>query len=225
MAASPDTNIERLNGNWILNKELSSNSFDAALKLQKISWLLRKAISFATIYLQVLQYPIKDGQSSEPSIKIDFIQTATGGLSGTKEERLLDWKEYDHTDYFFGAVRASSQFVSGAPVKDGSIRPEFDLKTNTTSAEIKQFLTGEINEDWTKSAGFLVESKDDETGDKILGCWVHTFERSEKLEWTAEQIWGFEMIGELRYFTRRVVIMTSKGQHLCQRLVYDFAGY
>lgn len=101
---------------------------------------------------------------------------------------MLDWKDYDHTDYFFGTVKASSQYVFGAPVKDGSIRPEFDLKTDTKSAEIKQFLTGEINEDWTKSAGFLVESKDDESGDKILGCWVHTFERNEKLEWTAEQV-------------------------------------
>lgn len=32
------------------------------------------------------------------------------------------------------------------------------------------------------------------------------------------------MIGELRYFSRRVVVMTTKGQYLCGRIVFDIVG-
>ncbi|CAG8935054.1 unnamed protein product [Penicillium salamii] len=221
MAAPLDVNIEHLNGSWVL--ALSSES-DPILKLQKVSWLIRKAFSFATIYIKILQYPIKEKESSEPSTKIDFIQTASAGLAGSKEERILDWAKYDHTDYFFGTVKGQSQFIYGAPAKDGTMRPEFELQTDTTSAEIKQFLRGEIELDWSKSPGFLVEAQDEPVEGEMRGCWVHTFERNEKLGWTAEQIWGFEMIGESRYFSRRVVVMTTKGQYLCGRIVFDFVG-
>lgn len=131
---------------------------------------------------------MKESQSSQPSTKIDFIQTASGGLSGTKEERILDWSKHDHTDYFFGSVNGRCRYVQGAAAKDGSIRPEFNLQTDTESAEIKQFLKGEIELDWTKSAGFLVEEQDALSEDGIPGLWVHTFERNEKSGWTAEQV-------------------------------------
>jgi len=155
---------------------------------QKVPWLVRKAFVFATIYLQVLQYPIKDSKVDQPSTKIDFIQTATGGLAGTKEERVLDWGKRDHTDYFFGSVQGQSHFVHGATAKDGSIRPEFELQTAAANAEIKQFLRGELETDWTNSAGFLVEEQDGYSENETTGLWVHTFERNEKLGWTAEQV-------------------------------------
>lgn len=68
------------------------------------------------------------------------------------------------------------------------MRPEFELQTDTTSAEIKQFLRGEIELDWSKSPGFLVEAQDEPVEGETRGCWVHTFERNEKLGWTAEQV-------------------------------------
>lgn len=37
------------------------------------------------------------------------------------------------------------------------------------------------------------------------------------------QIWGFELIGDLRYFSRRVVVM-AKEQYICGKLVFDFEG-
>jgi hypothetical protein len=153
-----------------------------------VPWLIRKAFGFATIYLQILQYPIKDSEASQPSTKIDFIQTATGGLAGTTEERVLDWEIGHHTDYFYGTVTGQSQFIQGSIGKDGSIRPKFELQTATQSAEIKQFLRGEIDLDWTKSQGFLVEEQDGTSEIQTPGLWVHTFERNEKLGWTAEQV-------------------------------------
>jgi hypothetical protein len=199
------------------------------------------------MFLQIQQYQIKDSKACQPSTKIDFIQTATGGFAGTTEERVLNWEIVHHTDYIYGTVAGQSHFIHGSTGKDGSIRPDFELQTATESAEIKQFLRGEIELDWTKSSGFLVEEQDGLSGSQTPGLWVHTFERNEKLGWTAEQVrnaaqllysipglchiltfalkvWGFEMIGESRYFSRRVVAITSKGQYKCARIVFDFVG-
>ncbi|CAG7971601.1 unnamed protein product [Penicillium olsonii] len=206
MAAPLDINILNLNGNWVLNKELTTEA-EPILKLvyhpfpktqsshliyrhqQKIPWLIRKAFSFATIYIRIQQYPVKDSESSDPPIQIDFEQTASAGLAGTKEERILDWASYEHTDYFFGSVKGQSRFVHGTPGKDGSIRPEFELQTDTKSEQIKQFLRGEVNVDLTKAEGFLVEAQHEPCNiSNPPGCWVHTFEKNEKLGWTVEQV-------------------------------------
>lgn len=56
------------------------------LTLQGIGWIVRKAISIATITLDVKQY--RDDEGVE---HIDIEQTATGGVKGTTENRTLDW--------------------------------------------------------------------------------------------------------------------------------------
>lgn len=54
--------------------------------LQGIGWFTRKAIGLATITLDVKQY--RDDEGVE---HIDIVQTATGGIKGTTENRTLDW--------------------------------------------------------------------------------------------------------------------------------------
>lgn len=142
----------------------------------------------APIHIQILQYPIKDAKSSQSVTKIDFIQSTTAGFAGTKEERILDWRLEDHSDYVYGTVQTRSRFAYGTRDADGTIRPKFDLQTKTSSAEIEQFLRGEIEEDWTKAAGFLVEERDGTPGLETPGVWVHTFARNDKAGWTAEQV-------------------------------------
>ncbi|KAJ5773119.1 hypothetical protein N7457_008015 [Penicillium paradoxum] len=220
MAAPPRVTIEHLSGEWILNKALTSET-DPILKLQKVSWLLRKAFGLATIYLQISQS--KPASDTDPATRIDFTQTASAGLAGTKEERVLDWKIADHEDYFFGVVQGQCEFVHGVTDHDGIIRPDFELLTSEVNDQIKQYLRGEIEVDGSKSAGFLVEEQS-EMPEKGPGLWVHTSEKNVKAGWTAEQIWGFEMIGEVRYFSRRVVVMTTKGQYICGKLVFDFVS-
>ncbi|CDM35259.1 hypothetical protein DTO013E5_6693 [Penicillium roqueforti] len=222
MAAPREITIECLNGRWVLNKDLTSEA-DPILKLQKVPWLLRKAFEFATIYIQISQYQTPASETSQPSTSIDFTQTATAGLAATKEERVLDWKVLDHEDYFFGEVKAQSEFVHGVIDAGGIIRPEFELQTAMSNDQIKQYLRGEIQEDGSKSTGFLVE---DWSGmsEEGPGLWVHTFERNVKSGWTAEQIWGFEMFGDSRYFSRRGVIMTTRGEYMCGRIVFDFVS-
>lgn len=149
--------------------------------------MLRKAFGFATIYIQISQYQTPASETSQPSTSIDFTQTATAGLAATKEERVLDWKVLDHEDYFFGEVKAQSEFVHGVIDAGGIIRPEFELQTAMSNDQIKQYLRGEIQEDGSKSTGFLVE---DWSGmsEEGPGLWVHTFERNVKSGWTAEQV-------------------------------------
>ncbi|KAJ5850036.1 hypothetical protein N7455_009892 [Penicillium solitum] len=220
MAAPREITIEFLTGHWVLNKDLTSEA-DPILKLQKVPWLIRKAFGLATIYIQITQYQTQISETSQPSTNIDFNQTATAGLAATKEERVLDWKMSDHEDYFFGKVQAQSEFVHGVIDAHGIVRPGFELRTDNANAEMKKYLRGETEAEGRKSEGFIVE---DWSGmsEEGPGLWVHTFERNVKSGWTAEQIWGFEMFGDSRYFSRRVVVMTTKGQYICGRIVFDF---
>ncbi|KAJ6188585.1 hypothetical protein N7519_003493 [Penicillium mononematosum] len=222
MAAPREITIECLNGHWVLNKDLTSEP-DPILKLQKVSWLLRKAFGLATIYLHISQYQTPASETTEPSTHIDFNQTASAGLAPTEEKRILDWEIRDHQDYFFGEVKAQCELVHGAVDADGIVRPEFEFQTPNVNAQIKKFMRGEIEVDGGKSGGFIVE---DWSGmvEEGPGLWVHTFERNDKSGWTAEQIWGFEMLGDSRYFSRRVVVMTTKGKYLCGRIVFDFVS-
>ncbi|KAJ5189462.1 hypothetical protein N7491_005793 [Penicillium cf. griseofulvum] len=219
MAAPQEITIESLSGHWVLNKDLSTET-DPILKLQKLPWLLRKAFGFATIHTQITQFPTPS-TSSHLSTNIDFLQTSTANLAPTKEERVLDWKTSHHEDYFFGQVQGQSEFVHGVTDADGIVRPGFELQTANANSEIKLFLRGEVEADGSKSAGYIVENCMAEG--LSPGLWVHTFERNVKSGWTAEQIWGFEMFGGERYFSRRVVVMT-KGEYICGRIVFDFVN-
>ncbi|KAE8378258.1 hypothetical protein BDV26DRAFT_281180 [Aspergillus bertholletiae] len=204
MATPAEITIGKLNGNWIM---------------QRIPWLLRTALAFATLHIDIKTYETVEPETGEPATNIDFHQTTAGKLRGTTEKRTLTWKKKEHKDYFFGEVLGQSQFVGGSPDEAGHIRPEFDLQTSADDAqEIKSFLRGGNFTESRDEVGFLCED--------VKGLWVHTFERSVSAGWTAEQvmrsIWGFELINKQRHFTRRIVVMNAKGRYLCVRLVYDF---
>ena len=87
--------------------------FPPPLAQQGVSWFLRKAISFATVTLTVKQYVDKDGLTH-----IDIQQVATGGISGTTENRTLDWTWRDHKDGIFGQVKGKSRWVKLEDVDD-----------------------------------------------------------------------------------------------------------
>jgi hypothetical protein len=40
--------------------------------------------------------------------------------------------------------------------------------------------------------------------------------------WTADQIWGFELVGDERRYTRHVDFLGPESEHIQVRLVYDF---
>ncbi|KAJ5761304.1 hypothetical protein N7520_008460 [Penicillium odoratum] len=230
MATPRDVTIDRLNGNWTLSKSLSSE-LDLIFKLQGINWLLRKAISLTDINLKICTSHTLNSETGESVAKIEFLQSPSiGSLASTTEVRVLNWEAQTHFDYFFGEVVCRSCFVRASPTTqdDGCLRPDFELQVGQLNIDAKLFLSGETSASGVKSHassdGFLVEQPGiDQACNQ--GLWVHTHERNLGSGWEVEQIWGFEMINEKRYFTRRLVVTGAKGRYLCGKLVYDFNRY
>ncbi|KAL2827180.1 hypothetical protein BDW59DRAFT_179196 [Aspergillus cavernicola] len=211
--------MEGLAGPWVMDKGLSSG-VDAILKIQGISWPLRKAVGLASIRLNISIYP-DDKETSSGATVIDVLQTATGGLAGTRERRIMDWTAQDHTDYIFGPCKHCSCFVHGSASveNDGGVYPEFEVQTQSVDEKARRFLRGEIFEDGSSSV--WVVSQSGRSDDKDV--WVHTFVQNVDSEWTAEQVWGFEDIHGKKYHTRRLLVSNAKG-HVMGRLVYRYEG-
>lgn len=78
-----------------------------------------------------------------------------------------------------------------------------------------EFLQGKHLKDGTTNSNFLEAES--------LQSYVKSLD--EGYEWSAEQVWNFEMIDGKRYYTRRVVVRDSKGEKTERaRLVYDYQG-
>ncbi|KAG2154693.1 hypothetical protein DEU56DRAFT_375555 [Suillus clintonianus] len=112
MAAPPEVTTKNLTGKYIMNKTLSDDS-DDILKLQGVSWFKRRAISMFTLTLVVKHYGDEAGIEH-----IDIQQTLSGGISGTDENRILDWEERSESDDVFGAVIGQSKRVKPEEVED-----------------------------------------------------------------------------------------------------------
>jgi hypothetical protein len=83
----------------IQNKTHSDNgATDKILQLQGVSWLKRKAVSMGTVALVVKHYKNDAGVEH-----IDIDQTIAG-LSGSREERVLNWMPSERNDQVFGHI-------------------------------------------------------------------------------------------------------------------------
>lgn len=78
-----------------------------------------------------------------------------------------------------------------------------------------KFLKAEVLKDLKTTSGFLADD-----GGQVQSWAVN---QDAAQGWTAEQVWGFEVLEGKRYYTRRVVV--RKGQDVQRvRLVYDYKG-
>lgn len=68
----------------------------------------------ATITLTISEYT----DSATKLTHFDIKQVATGGISGTTENRTLDWTYRDHKDGIFGSVKGKSRWVALKDVDD-----------------------------------------------------------------------------------------------------------
>jgi len=112
MAAPPEVTTLDLSGTFTMNKSLSDDT-DEILRLQGVSWFMRKLISSVTITLYVKQY--KDANGDE---HIDIEQIGTGGFKGNYEQRILTWSEREADDRVFGPVIGKSRRVALDQVED-----------------------------------------------------------------------------------------------------------
>ena len=126
--------------------------------------------------------------------RIDIRPVVTGGLNASPEHRTLDWQRRAHRDAVFGDVEGRSRFVA--------------LDT----------LRGEKEEEWAELE-WLCEGWEAAEGDGYVQSWV----QNKGAGWTANQIWGFQMVEGKRYHCRKVVVKKEdrieKGM-----LVYDYGG-
>ena len=164
-----------------------SDPTDAVLTLQGIGWLKRKAIGLATVTLAIKQYKDEAGVDH-----VDIDQTATGGIKGTAETRVLDWVERTHEDHVFGLLQGKSRWLNNSGA-------EWDA--------LDEFL----KEDW------LIEQAGPNGEPFILNHAVN-----EAVGWVAIQVWGFALINGIRYYTRRVIVSKKDGSETLKvRLVYE----
>lgn len=126
---------------------------------------------------------------------IDIDQVTTGGLRGTSEKRVSDWKNREHSDHIFGNVIGQSRFVRGSADAAGKVRPNLEVLTQiggngVDDETVRKFLRGEILTDGEECEGFLVEADPaDEVGageGLFFQSWV--VNQDPGYGWTAEQV-------------------------------------
>ncbi|KAH8768736.1 hypothetical protein F5882DRAFT_452722 [Hyaloscypha sp. PMI_1271] len=155
MAAPTQVTLANLAGNWVLNRKLADDP-DPMLELQGI-------ILLATVALSVKEY-VDDKKVTH----IDLEQTATGGIQGITELRILDWRETSHENHIFGILKSRNRWVADLQgCESGNGGPLHSLLTE----------------------GWLEER----FGPNDEG-WVHNWVVNEEHGWAAEQIWGFTII-------------------------------
>lgn len=66
---------------------------------------------------------IKEHTDEAGTTHIDIEQTATGGLKGTTENRILDNNWREHSDWLFGSVKGRTQWIaSWAEIDDAFLK-------------------------------------------------------------------------------------------------------
>lgn len=94
MACPLEINMHNLIGSFDMNKKIGDNTAPV-LKMQGLSWIVRQAVSYSAIQVNLKQYTDDDGV-----VHIDQEQVSTGGVKQT-ELRVLngEWAERD-VDYW-----------------------------------------------------------------------------------------------------------------------------
>ncbi|KAL3434297.1 hypothetical protein BDV09DRAFT_170143 [Aspergillus tetrazonus] len=218
MATPTDITFENYNGSWTMDRTISDPT-DPILAMQGLSWFMRTTLAWVTITLNTKQYQDAEHPDDKTIQHIDVDNIVTGGVQGTSEARVTDWKKREHSDTIFGRVEGQSRLIRGS-AKDGKVRPNVDVCTKIQDEKIGRFLRGEIGADGSETEGFLVDPAGEGFGEGE-GLWLQSWVESVDSTWTAEQIWGFETINGERYHTRRVVC-ANNGEYVLARLVYTF---
>ncbi|CEN59773.1 hypothetical protein ASPCAL02217 [Aspergillus calidoustus] len=219
MATPSDITFANYNGSWTMERTISDPT-DPVLAMQGLSWFMRTTLAWVSVTLNTKQYQ-EPGTTDKTVQHIDVDNIVTGGVQGSSEQRITDWKKREHSDNIFGKVEGQSRFLRGS-VKDGKVRPDLQVLTNIDDDKIEKFLRGEILADGSECEGFLVDKLEEEDGwGAGEGLWLQSWVESLDSSWTAEQVWGFETVNGERYHTRRIAV-ANNGDYVLARLVYTF---
>ncbi|KAL2848560.1 hypothetical protein BJY01DRAFT_211569 [Aspergillus pseudoustus] len=218
MATPREITFANYNGSWTMERTISDPT-DPVLAMQGLSWFMRTTLAWVSVTLNTKQYQ-EPGTTDKTIQHIDVDNIVTGGVQGSSEQRITDWKKREHSDNIFGKVEGQSRFVRGT-VKDGKVSPDVEILTNIDDEKIGRFLRGEVLADGSECEGFLVDKIEEEGWGAGEGLWLQSWVESLDSSWTAEQVWGFETVDGKRYHTRRIAI-ANNGDYVLARLVYTF---
>ncbi|KAL4913372.1 hypothetical protein BDW62DRAFT_192677 [Aspergillus aurantiobrunneus] len=219
MATPADITFLNYNGSWIMDRTISDPT-DPVLALQGLSWFMRTTLAWVSVTLKTKQYQSPEHPTDKTIQHIDVDNVVTGGVQGTSELRITDWKKREHSDTIFGRVEGQSRLIRGSAKDGGKVKPNLEISTNVDDEKIGKFLRGEIAADGTEVEGFVVDPVGDEFGEGE-GLWLQSYVESLDSSWTAEQVWGFETVNGERYHTRRIAV-ANNGEYVLARLVYTF---
>ncbi|KAL4880319.1 hypothetical protein BJY04DRAFT_219313 [Aspergillus karnatakaensis] len=213
MAIPSDITIKTLKGSWTLDKSVTDDT-DGILKLQGVSWLIRKGIGAATTTLQFTSETTSPSSSPDTpgTTKITMRQTLTGGIPGSTEERITDWAERERSNAIYGNVLTRSRLIRGVRGDDGILRPDIELQSKTDVKSVEEEVRGFLR------GGVPYIPTGETVKEEVEELYVHDFGRNEKGGWTAEQLWALEVIGEQPYLTRRVAVVREDGYELARLL-------
>ncbi|CAG7852296.1 SubName: Full=Uncharacterized protein {ECO:0000313/EMBL:CCA71139.1} [Serendipita indica DSM 11827] len=138
----------------------------------------------------------RDGDDFE---HIDVTQSVSG-ISSTQENRTFSGLPRPHEDYVFGPVIGMSKRV-----------PASDISDPSTVLGKYEFL----QKNWTK------DTLDAEKG--LIYTTASSDTPKSNKTWTAEQVWGFEEIDGVKYFSRHVHFFTPD-ETVTARMIYDYVG-
>jgi hypothetical protein len=180
-----------------------SDDSDDILKLQGVSWFKRRAISMFTLTLLVKHYTDEGGFEH-----VDIQQTLSGGMSGTTEERTLDWEERNRNDDVFGALIAQTKRVKVEEVDD-----EF-LRSGWTEDAVEDGLILNVARSDTPKSGMEWKAEQVRLYHFVL-LVPHIL-----------QTWGFEIKDGERRYARHVRFTSSdkKDGPIFKHLYYDYGG-
>ncbi|KAL4872828.1 hypothetical protein BDV12DRAFT_193166 [Aspergillus spectabilis] len=213
MAPPSEINIRNLTGDWVIDKHRTEN-LDAALKLQGIGWLRRKAVTSGTITLKITQFTEEANASSlseaEKPVHLMMQQGLRGIFPGVEQTRVLNWTEHEHVDAVSGAaIVVRSQFVNGIKAGKGTAKPVIQIET-----------AGAV--DLSSVEAYLASPVTGGEGEDVLEkAFVQDFIRCEDGGWTAEQVWAVERVGDDVFLScRAVAVKGSSIEKAC--LVYKY---
>lgn len=158
-----------------------------------MNWIIRKTISMTEVTVEMKHFlgiNIQTG-ASVPQITITQSTNMNVNMSGTTENRFLDWSENPQEDHIFGKTVVQSRFIGGQTSSDGISRPCVDVQTSVDDPDIAKFLRGEVDENLQSCSGFLVEpplKEHHHLKEGHAGVWLNIVIRSQDSKWMAEQV-------------------------------------
>ncbi|THZ52407.1 hypothetical protein D6C90_01134 [Aureobasidium pullulans] len=182
------------------NKQLS-DSTDAALQMQGIGWLVRQAVKYSNVTLHVKQVQYTSNPLGHGTVlmKPQFVG----------EDNLM---HIDSEQITTGNIRNLEDRIIDFQWREKDDRIFGKVNGRSRYVQLDEVEDEYLRQGWDDQ--FLVQE-----GHQVLQIFVESL--GKKPNWTAEQVWGFEVVDGSKRHTRRIIVKKGKEEHKL-RLVYDW---